>query len=362
MKTCPYCKEAVNEEASKCRYCQSLLLSPEPRSPDGTEGRRVTYIIDSDLIRFAKFAVAVLAVFLVVGGYLFGFKLEASVEKVGALQKDVEKTSEELKKSQTDLQAAKSTLATLKSEVENLLTQAKRTLEEIGKLRDEAFTRVVSIKELSPAQEQILARIKAVEPERARSVGKFWPDGITIRIGFLGGTPKQRDLVSKIAVEWTKYANLTFKFIASGETDVRVAFDPANGSTSFVGTDALAVRQTEPTMNLAWVERKNILHEFGHVLGLVEEHQNPNANIKWNKDAILKALQGPPNFWSRSQIEDFIFKKVSREQVGEYRDFDPKSIMTPAFPPEQTGGQNIGGATDLSESDKQLSRKLYPGR
>jgi hypothetical protein len=115
-------------------------------------------------------------------------------------------------------------------------------------------------------------------------------------------------------------------------------------------------------MNLAWVERENILHEFGHVLGLVEEHQNPNANIKWNKEAILKSLQGPPNFWSRSQIDDFIFKKVSKDQVGEYREFDPKSIMTPFFSAAQTGGQNIGGATALSESDKQLSRKLYPGR
>jgi hypothetical protein len=38
--------------------------------------RRVTYVFDTDLIRFAKFVGAVLAIFLVVGAYLFGFKLD----------------------------------------------------------------------------------------------------------------------------------------------------------------------------------------------------------------------------------------------------------------------------------------------
>ena len=27
MKSCPFCKEQVNDEAIKCRYCQSMLLS-----------------------------------------------------------------------------------------------------------------------------------------------------------------------------------------------------------------------------------------------------------------------------------------------------------------------------------------------
>ena len=362
MKSCPYCKEEVRDDATKCRYCQSLLLPPQPPMPDAKDERHVTYVVDTDLIRFAKFATAMLAVFLVVGGYLFGFKIEASVEKLGSLQKEVEKTSEELKKSQADLQAAKSTVTTLKLEVENLLTQAKQTLAEIGKQRDVAVAIVVSIRELSPAQERRLAQIKATEPDRARGVGKLWPNGATIRVAFLGGSSKQRDLVSRVAVEWAKYANLTFKFVDTGASDVRIAFDPANGSTSYVGTDALAVGQKEPTMNLAWVEPEKVLHEFGHVIGLIEEHQNPNAKIKWNRAAILKSMQGPPNFWSTNRIEDFIFKKVPPDQVGDYRDFDPRSIMTPAFPAEQTGGQSIGGASALSESDKQFVRKLYPGR
>ena len=65
MKSCPFCKEQVNDEAIKCRYCQSMLLSLQGADLKSGENSRVTYILDRDLVRFGKFAGAVLAVFLV---------------------------------------------------------------------------------------------------------------------------------------------------------------------------------------------------------------------------------------------------------------------------------------------------------
>ncbi len=50
------------------------------------------------------------------------------------------------------------------------------------------------------------------------------------------------------------------------------------------GKEALRAGKSEPTMNLGWVtneastsdkERGTILHEFGHALGLLHEHQSP---------------------------------------------------------------------------------------
>ena len=57
-------------------------------------------------MRFGKFAAAVLAIFLVVGGYLFGFKLEAGLEKVQATQEKSKTIQEQLTKSQAELAAA----------------------------------------------------------------------------------------------------------------------------------------------------------------------------------------------------------------------------------------------------------------
>jgi hypothetical protein len=127
-----------------------------------------------------------------------------------------------------------------------------------------------------------------------------------------------------------------------------------------VGTDALAVPQDQPTINFQWVEHMNVLHEFGHAIGLVEELANPRATIKWNRALVYKALTGPPNFWSREDIDRNVFGQVPAEQLGEYREFDPKSIMTMQLPKEWTGGVELGGSDKLSDSDKALVRRIYP--
>ena len=105
LKPCPFCKEHVRDEAIKCRFCKSMLL------PLPSESDRVTYILDRDHVRFGKFAGSVLAVFLVVGAYLFGFKLDTALEKV-------QKTQEELTEAQHDLEGAQATVRHLKSDVE----------------------------------------------------------------------------------------------------------------------------------------------------------------------------------------------------------------------------------------------------
>ena len=50
-------------------------------------------------------------------------------------------------------------------------------------------------------------------------------------------------------------------------------------------------------MNYGWLTpdsdddelRRVVLHEFGHALGLIHEHQNPEGGIEWNEPAVKAA-------------------------------------------------------------------------
>lgn len=360
MKTCPYCKEQVQDEAVKCRYCQSVL-DGQQSSVLINRDRQVVYVVDNDLVRFGKFSLSVLAVFLVVGATLYGYNLEKSVEKVVAIQKDIDVASNALKTSQLELQKAQSTVNALRTEVETVLANAKTILQEIDKQGKMAVAGAAFVMSLSKKQQDVAIQVKSAEPDKARSSGKYWAAGAIIRIAFIGGTAEQRKMVERTAPEWTKNTSLSFVFTSSlEESDVRVAFDPHRGSWSYLGTDALGLPKMAPTINLAWTKKNYILHEFGHVMGLIEELQNPDADIQWNVDLLRSSLTGPPNNWSEEMIQARILRKATREEIGEYRKFDRYSVMAMSLPASYTGGQEIPAGTELSASDKELISRIYP--
>ena len=102
-----------------------------------------------------------------------------------------------------------------------------------------------------------------------------------------------------------------------------------------------------------------ILHEFGHVLGLIHEWQNPNAEIAWNKSATIDYFVRISG-WTAEMVERQVFEKVPAT-VPPYRPFDPKSVMCYPIPPGlTTDGLVVGFNNDLSQSDKSFIAGLYP--
>jgi hypothetical protein len=231
----------------------------------------------------------------------------------------------------------------------------------------------VRLPELTDSQKRKIVKAQSKESSTGRSrvrggdqiLMKAWENGKTLHIRFLNGSAKLQKRVEQGANEWTGYANLKFEFDNSPDAEVRIIFKD-DATWSYIGTDALAVPQDQPTMDLGALLndtlsreefRKYVLHEFGHVLGLIHEHQNPNAEIPWNREYIYGYLTGPPYNWTKAQIDQNLYSKYQ----GSYRPFDPDSVMAYRMPSEYfLHGFEIRGGTQLSEGDKQIARKMYP--
>ena len=140
-----------------------------------------------------------------------------------------------------------------------------------------------------------------------------WPNGSEIKIAFLEGDTGLQDRVKAAAEQWLSRtgAHLTFTWLNDANSaDIRISFS-RKGSWSLLGRYAqLRTDKTEPTMNYGWLKpdstdeavKEVVLHEFGHALGLIHEHQNPDGGMQWNEAVVKKELSGPPNNWNDQQI------------------------------------------------------------
>jgi hypothetical protein len=170
----------------------------------------------------------------------------------------------------------------------------------------------------------------------------------------------QRDAVKKIVLERIQpICNINFEFVDSGGI-IRIAFMEGKGAWSEVGTDALDIPDSEPTINFGWLDVATIMHEFGHVLGMIHEHQNQRGKgIEWNKPKVYEwaaSTQG----WDKTTTYNNILKKYELDQING-SDFDPNSIMLYFFPAELTLN-NKGTKQNLTLSDTDVAwiEKEYP--
>lgn len=199
-----------------------------------------------------------------------------------------------------------------------------------------------------------------------------WKQNAMITIRFLGGTKKLQDRVAAVAKEWTAPGraglNLLFQPATTRSTHIRIAFLPGRGSWSYLGTVCQSIPEPRPTMNFGWINENSpdsvlrpvVLHEFGHALGLIHEHQNPISKIKWNKPAVKADLSGPPNNWDDATIENNMFKAYSTSEVYA-TPVDMKSIMMYPIPKSWTlDGTKAGTNSDLSPTDIEHIKRMYP--
>ncbi|WP_307807395.1 matrixin family metalloprotease [Naasia sp. SYSU D00948] len=202
-----------------------------------------------------------------------------------------------------------------------------------------------------------------------------WVNGTVLHYHFLASAPggaEQEQAVRDAFDEW-KSVGIGLRFTevaAASEAELRIGFVQGDGSWSYLGRDALQISQTERTMNFGWdltsmQGRSTALHEIGHALGMPHEHQNPNAGIVWDEEAVYAYLGGPPNSWDREKVYQNVLRKLSPGEVTG-SNWDPNSVMEYEFP----GGlvispegyrEGIYPPGTLSDLDRQFVRTWYPG-
>jgi serralysin len=75
---------------------------------------------------------------------------------------------------------------------------------------------------------------------------------------------------------------------------------------------------------------------------------------------VYEDLSGPPNYWTREQIDHNMFDTYSTI-ITSYSKFDEKSIMLYRTPGRWVhGGKPVGGwNSELSDIDKQYMRDVF---
>lgn len=165
----------------------------------------------------------------------------------------------------------------------------------------------------------------------------------------------------------------------NGKTcDIRITFDKNLGAYSLLGNQSSRKDQTpyNESMNLGWLDAPGkdvnkpqlnktngkgtfvfqggevvnigagnmqnygnetgatIIHEFGHALGMIHEHQNPKQlPFLYDIKKLNTKFSGPPNRWTPEQIKTNI---TYLEDASEFNssEFDDLSIMKYSYSPE----------------------------
>jgi hypothetical protein len=238
-----------------------------------------------------------------------------------------------------------------------------------GYLPDRNFSAVKPVPKIN--SDGSISQVGVIRQPLAGETNKMWDPGATINV-FLENTTSSfvQSRVRFYAAEWEKHANIKFRFVNNrNDAQIKVGFDMNDGkSWSQIGKDVLFNPFNVNTMNFGWFSdnteetefRRTVIHEFGHALGFIHEHQSPVAGIQWDKEKVYKLFAEAPNRWSRGEVDVNIFNKYSRTATN-FSAYDRSSIMHYFFPAGlTTDGSIFTMNTDLSAIDKQHVRNIYP--
>jgi len=263
-----------------------------------------------------------------------------------------------------------------------------------------------------------------LQPEALVGHGYLFESGRVLTVAFNGGDLDLRKDIAQWAKTWELHANIKFDFNEADSadsyrewtkndvekaSDIRISFESTAenyGYWSAIGNDIDYVADGEafypaniPTMNFEDLrahphdkQRAFVLHEFGHAIGFLHEHQSPagkcDSEFRWHDDegydpgpldkekgyvqdsegrnpGIYTVMENPPYEWSRQQVDDNM-KMLDPSYADPKTEFDPLSIMKYFYESwmyvkgEESHCYSAHENTVLSDLDIKAAADAYP--
>lgn len=227
----------------------------------------------------------------------------------------------------------------------------------------------------------------------AFQLNALWDPSVfpNLNITFMDGTEHEMEWVKRTITRDLQPLMSRIKFVWNvpiRQSHIRISFKLKNQAWSMIGKEALTIPINQPTMNLGWIDDdinyntqkfkgtgQVVLHEFGHAIGMIHEHQNPKNNpIVWNKPVVYEEL-ARTNGWDKQQIDHNMFATYGdQERCNETNDrqycsnpitngsvYDVTSVMHYFYPQKWLikGPTYIPENYEFSPLDKEWINKYY---
>jgi len=206
---------------------------------------------------------------------------------------------------------------------------------------------------------------------------KQWPRGSVLEVCFIDPDRSLRAIFADASTKWVQGTSLRLDFGAppgfrdcnpAAPSKIRVAFRKNQKSWSYIGNDSEKMDDDGASLNIqvrssnrASIEA-SVLHELGHALGLVHEHQSPKAKcsdeLKW--DEIFRRYSSLPQAQVKAMFETLAgdaerWRTTAYDKTSIMHYFIPEALFSRGDQARCFAGHNIV----LSSLDQQFIREVY---